>query len=72
MERACPTLLRNRSLIDFDPTNRKPYKHIIVEFIEELEGLCPSKSHESFVYALMLIEKGFSLRVFIHSDTVKR
>jgi len=70
MRRGYPSLFRKLRLVDFDSTISLTIQ--LNDFFSELEQLLPGEYQECMIYALMLIERGFKHRLFVHSVTVKR
>ena len=72
MQVGYPSVLRYLSLRDFDATCRLPLKDQLSNFFLKLENLLPEEYKECLIYALILVERGFSHGIFLNSVTVKR
>ena len=72
MQRGYPTLFQHLSLYDLDTTCPSSIEKKLIDFIQKLEKLLPEEHKECLVYALLLIERGFSHGVLLHSTSVKR
>ena len=72
MQRGYPMLFQHLSLYDLDTSCPGTIDRKLTDFIQKLEKLLPDENKECLIYALMLVERGFSLGVFLHSTSVKR
>jgi len=72
MQKGFPCIFQKLTLWDFDATCQVSIEDQMGEFVQKLERIVPEEAQECLVYALLLVERGFSHGVFLHSATIKR
>lgn len=72
MQRSMPSLFRKLTLYDLEMSQQLTLVDKLADFHQKVERLLPQEYKECALYALMLVERGFSHGVFINTATALR
>ena len=76
MRKSYPSLFRKLSkgagYLALSQSKQQSLQSQLSAFFADLEHMLPEEHQECLIYALILIERGFSHGVFLHGSTVKR